>query len=103
MVKICYNEHIGYAEYNKKSHGHRLQKVTVNVQKERKKNIMNQEERLQAYERMQKDLQSEHDRMAAQMEDLKAAGKTKSVTYKTLLGKKMMYKNMLSMYEIYGL
>lgn len=64
---------------------------------------MSPEEKLQLYEKMQRAIQEEHDRMTAQMEELKAADKTKSVTYRTLLGKRMMYKNMLSMYELYGL
>ncbi len=37
------------------------------------------------------------------MEKLKSEGKTKSVTYTQLLTRKLMYNNMLSMYEIYGL
>lgn len=60
-------------------------------------------EKLQLYEKMQNAIQSEYDSICTQMEQLKDAGKTKSVTYKTLFGKKMMYKNMLSMYELYGL
>lgn len=64
---------------------------------------MNAEERLQQYEKMQQNIQAEYDSISAQMEELKAAGKTKSVTFKTLFGRKGMYKNMLSMYELYGL
>lgn len=64
---------------------------------------MTLEEKLQAYEKMQKAIQTEYDSICSQMEELKVAGKTKSVTYQTCFGKKMMYKNMLSMYEIYGL
>lgn len=64
---------------------------------------MSPEEKLQAYEKMQNAIQAEYKQVDAQMEELKAAGKTKTVTYKTLFGKKMMYKNMLSMYELYGL
>ncbi|MDO4308412.1 MAG: hypothetical protein Q4C77_16450 [Eubacteriales bacterium] len=37
------------------------------------------------------------------MEGLKARGKVKSATYQQLMGRKMMYQNMLSLYEIYGL
>lgn len=64
---------------------------------------MNPEEKLQLYEKMQKAVETEYDTISAQMETLKAEGKTKTVTYKTLFGKKVMYKNMLSMYEVYGL
>ena len=38
-----------------------------------------------------------------QMEELKAKGKIKSVTYQQLLARKMTYQNMLSMYELYDL
>ena len=64
---------------------------------------MNQEEKLQAYEKMQTNIQSEYDKITVQMDELKAAGKTKTVTYQTLLGRKMTYKNMLSLYELYNL
>ena len=64
---------------------------------------MTPEEKLQSYEKMQAAIRAEYDSMTAQMEELKAAGKTKTVTYKTLFGRRGMYKNMLSMYEIYGL
>lgn len=64
---------------------------------------MTAEEKLKAYEKMQQAIKDEYEHMSAQMEKLKAEGKTKSVTYKSLFGKKMMYKNMLSIYEVYGL
>lgn len=64
---------------------------------------MNSEEKLQAYEKMHYAIQTEYDDFCRQMEVLKGENKTKTVTYQTLLGKKMMYKNMLAMYEIYGL
>ena len=34
---------------------------------------------------------------------MKAEGKVKTVTYQQMLSRKMMYQNMLSLYEIYGL
>lgn len=34
---------------------------------------------------------------------LKAEGKEKTVTFRQLMGDKMLYKSMLSMYKIYGL
>lgn len=64
---------------------------------------MTSEEKLQSYEKMQAAMVREYGSILTQMEELKAAGKTKSVTYQTLLGKKMMYKNMISMYELYDL
>ena len=37
------------------------------------------------------------------MKRLKEQGKEKSATYRQLMGNKMQYQNMLSMYRIYGL
>ena len=37
------------------------------------------------------------------MKRLKEQGKEKSATYRQLLGNKMQYQNMLTMYRIYGL
>ncbi len=37
------------------------------------------------------------------MEKLKAAGKVKSATYGQLMGNKLMYQSMLSMYRDHGL
>lgn len=64
---------------------------------------MNAEEKLQLYEKMKSSLQEEYDSMTAKMEELKAAGKIKTVTYKTLFGKRMMYRNMLDLYKVYGI
>lgn len=49
---------------------------------------MNSEEKLQAYEKMQNAIHAEYDNISIQMEQLKKEGKTKTVTYKTLFGKK---------------
>ncbi|MGN0397625.1 MAG: hypothetical protein ACI4EL_06405 [Candidatus Fimimorpha sp.] len=37
------------------------------------------------------------------MEKLKEENKTKSATYRQLMGNKLNYQNMLSMYKLYGL
>lgn len=37
------------------------------------------------------------------MDELRAAGKEKSATYRQYMGNKLMYKQLLNMYEIYGL
>ncbi|HIZ13241.1 MAG TPA: hypothetical protein H9817_04885 [Candidatus Mediterraneibacter stercorigallinarum] len=61
------------------------------------------EKRLQQFEKMLAAVQSEHENIVRQMEELKAKGKIKSVTYQQLLARKMTYQNMLSMYELYDL
>ena len=38
-----------------------------------------------------------------QMDRLKAAGQTKSATYRQLMGNKMLYQEMLSLYGLFGL
>lgn len=61
------------------------------------------EKRLQQFEKMLAAVQSEHENIVRQMEELKAKGKIKSVTFQQLLARKMTYQNMLSMYELYDL
>ncbi len=61
------------------------------------------ETRWKAFEKMLCAVQKEYDTIQKKMEDLKVKGKVKTVTYQQLLGRKMMYQNMLSLYEVYGL
>ena len=61
------------------------------------------EKRLQQFEKMLAAVQSEYENIVRQMEELKAKGKIKSVTYQQLLTRKMTYQNMLSMSELYDL
>lgn len=63
---------------------------------------MNQE-RLEAFEKMLESVQKEYEGILNNMERMKAGGKVKTVTYQQLMARKMMYQNMLSMYQIYGL
>ncbi|MFG6357881.1 MAG: hypothetical protein K1W26_13835 [Acetatifactor sp.] len=60
-------------------------------------------ERLEAFEKMLSDLRKQADYETAQMEELKAAGKEKSATYRQYLGNRMLYKMMLDKYREYGL
>lgn len=60
-------------------------------------------ERLEKFEKMLSAILSEYNDIVQKMECLKKENKTKTVTYRTLLGKKMVYNNMISMYEIYEL
>ena len=64
---------------------------------------MNQMERLEAFEKMLTNVQERYETTVTKMEALKAAGKTKSVSYQQLLADKLSLQKMLSMYEIYGL
>ena len=61
------------------------------------------ETRLENFEKMLCAVQKEYEDAVAKMEELKAKGSVKSATYHQLMGRKMMYQNMLSMYELYDL
>ena len=59
--------------------------------------------RLDAFETMLKAVQNHYQETSSKMEMLKANGKVKSATYRQLMGNKIMYQNMLSMYRLYDL
>lgn len=61
------------------------------------------EKRLESFEKMLSAVRNEFQSVKEQMEGLKARGNVKSATYQQLMGRKMMYQNMLLLYEIYGL
>ena len=61
------------------------------------------EQRWEAFEIMLKAVQNQYADITDKMERLKNQGKVKSVTYHQLMGNRMMYQNMLSLYQIYGL
>ncbi len=60
-------------------------------------------ERLVAYDRMYADLLKERDKVLADMERLRAAGKNKGVTYQQLLAQKLTVQNLIGRFEIYGI
>ena len=64
---------------------------------------MENEKRLEAFEKMLKAVRENYENVDQKMKKLKSEGKEKSATYRQLMGTKMQYQNMLSMYEIYGL
>lgn len=60
-------------------------------------------EREEKFEAMLRAVQREYDDTLRKMETLKGEGKTKTVTYKQLLGDKLLLQNILTRYKIYGL
>lgn len=60
-------------------------------------------ERLDAFEKMLSDIQKQAQYESSKMEELKAAGKEKTATYRQYFGNKMLYKMMLDKYREYGL
>ena len=64
---------------------------------------MDREERLEAFEKMLADTEKNYDDAQRRMDELRAAGKEKSATYRQFMGNKLLYRQLLSMYELYGL
>ncbi len=66
---------------------------------------MEKEERLEAFEKMLKAVQENYENTDVKMKVFKRRkekGK-KSATYRQLMGNKLQYQNMISLYQIYGL
>lgn len=61
---------------------------------------MTREER---FEQMLEDVQKAYASTVARMKVLQAEGKTKTVTYRELLGNKLMYQTVLDLYRAHGL
>ena len=60
-------------------------------------------ERLEAFEKMLSDIRKQAEYEKKKMEELKAAGKEKTVTYRQYFGNRMLYKMILDKYREYGL
>ena len=65
--------------------------------------IADPKERLQAFETMLADLEKQAEAEQTMMEQLKAAGKEKTATYRQYFGNRLFYKMMLEKYRKYGL
>ena len=60
-------------------------------------------ERLAAFEAMLAEMEQQYRETEARMADLKAQGRERSATYRQLMGNKLTYRQMLSLYEAHGL
>lgn len=60
-------------------------------------------ERLEAFEKMLSDMKKQAEYEKAKMDELKAAGKEKTATYRQFYGNHLFYKTMLEKYREYGL
>ena len=60
-------------------------------------------EREERFERMLQEIQAEYASIEQKMAVLRAEGKTKTVTFRQLMGNKLMYQSMLTMYRQHGL
>ncbi len=64
---------------------------------------MEDDKRLEAFEKMLSEIQKMCVDAEEKMKHLKAEGKEKTATYRQLMGNKLQYQNMLSLYKLYGL
>ncbi len=60
-------------------------------------------DRLEAFEKMLKDIQRQAAYENEKLQELKAAGKEKTATYRQYFANRMLYKMMLDRYREYGL
>ena len=60
-------------------------------------------ERLEAFEKMLADLQAQAEYEKRKMDELKAAGREKTATYRQYFSNRLMYKMILDKYREYGL
>lgn len=60
-------------------------------------------DREERFEKMLADVIANYRDTVAKMEKLKAEGREKSATYRQLMGNRLTYKNLLSLYRVYGL
>ena len=60
-------------------------------------------DRTEQFEKMLADVKANYRDTVAKMEKLKAEGREKSATYRQLMGNRLTYRNMLSLYRVYGL
>ena len=60
-------------------------------------------EREEKFEQMLESIKTQYASTAERLSVLKAENKTKTATYRQLLGEKLRLKEMLTLYEVYGL
>ena len=60
-------------------------------------------DRLEAFERMLKEIQQQAEFEKTEMDRLKAQGKEKTATYRQYFGNRMVYRMLLEKYRQYGL
>ena len=62
-----------------------------------------QQDRLAAFEAMLEDVERQYRETEARMAGLKAQGRERSATYRQLMGNKLTYRTLLSLYGSHGL
>ena len=64
---------------------------------------MTEQERLEAFEKMLAAVRQQYEATEQKLQRLKTEGKEKTVTFRQLMGDKLTYRQMLSLYAVYGL
>ena len=64
---------------------------------------MTDQERLAAYDRMYADLLAERDKVTADMDKLRSAGRNRGASFQQLLAQKLTVQNLIGRFEIYGI
>ncbi len=65
--------------------------------------ISDHEKRLEAFEKMLLSVKEQYETADAKMKQLRGEGKEKTATYRQLMGNKLQYQNILSLYKLYDL
>ena len=65
--------------------------------------ISDHEKRLEAFEKMLLSVKEQYETADAKMKQLKGKGKEKTATYRQLMGNKLQYQKILSLYKLYDL
>ena len=64
---------------------------------------MNDQDRLEAFEKMLADVQANYTELVSRLDRLKAEGRERSATFRQYLGNKMTCQYVLDLYREYGL
>ena len=65
--------------------------------------ITDSKKRLEAFEKMLKSIIKDYEATNMKMKQLKSQGKEKTATYRQLMGNKLQYRNIISIYKAYSL
>ena len=60
-------------------------------------------ERLERFESVLRDLLKDYNNIPDEMESLRSVGKEKTARYRELMGRKLMYSNLIDMFKRHGL
>lgn len=60
-------------------------------------------DRIEKFEQMLNAVQANYQSTVEKMEQLRLSGREKSATFRQLMGDKLLYQNILSLYKVYGL